>query len=289
MATRKKRRIEPIAVQAPESKEKVNYQDQFQQRLGARLEDAGKKLEGQGKNFLYIIGALIVLAVIVGIIYSWTGRSNAAAQEALGKAIEISQRRVTDTPPQAGSPEKTFKTEKERAEAAVAAFQGVADKFGGDVGQKAKYLAAVNRLTIDRNAAIADLEELSKASGEVGSLAKFALAQTRVSDGRTDEAVALYQELAAMSDPVVAKETINFELAKLLEKQGKKADAVALLFNIVKTASEQKDGDGKSVPLTPTAQNAKDKLKELDPEKAKEIPEPAPEMPAGFGGIPLGQ
>jgi hypothetical protein len=40
--------------------------------------------------------------------------------------------------------------------------------------------------------------------------------------------------------------------------------------------------DGKSVPLTQTAQSAKDKLKELDPEKAKEIPEPVPETPGGL-------
>ena len=288
MATRKKRRIEPIATQAPESKDKIKYQDQFQQRVGGKIEEVGKKVEGQGKNILYAIGALLVLAVIVWIIYSWTGRSNAAAQEALGKAIEVSQRRVTDTPPQAGSTEKTFKTEKERAEAAVAAFQGVAEKFGGDVGQKAKYFIAVNRMTIDRNAAIGELEELSKSSDEVGKLSKFALAQTRDADGKTDEAVALYQELAAMADPIVAKETINFELAKIYEKQGKKAEAVELLFGIVKAASEQKDPDGKPVSLTPTAQSAKEKLKELDPEKAKEIPEPAPEMP-GLGGMPFGQ
>jgi tetratricopeptide (TPR) repeat protein len=287
MATRKKRRIEPVAVQAPESKDKVKYQDPFQQRVGSKIEEAGKKIEGHGKNILYVLGALLVLGVIVWIIYSWTGRSNAAAQEALGKAMEVSQRRVTDTPAPAGSTEKTFKTERERAEASVAAFQDVAAKFGGDVGQKAKYLAAVNRLTVDRNAAVAELEGLSKSSDEVGKLSKFALAQTRVSDGKTDEAIALYQELAGMSDPIMAKETINFELAKLYEKQGKKAEAVDLLFNIVKTASDQKDQDGKPVSLTPTAQSAKEKLKELDPEKAKEIPEPAPQMP--MGGMPFGQ
>ena len=90
-----------------------------------------------------------------------------------------------------------------------------------------------------------------------------------------------------MSDPIVSKDTVNFEIAKLYEKQGKKQEAVDILFNLVKAASEIKDSDGKAVSLTPTAQNAKDKLKELDPEKAKEIPEPAPEMPPG--GINFGQ
>jgi hypothetical protein len=284
---RKKRRIEPVAVATNDPKDKPRYQDPFQQRVGGKIEDAGKKLEGQGRNILYGLAALVVLGIVVWIIYAWSGRSNAAAQTALGKAIEISQSRVTDTPVPAGSTEKTFKTEKERAEAAVAEFQSVAEKFGGDVGQKAKYFAAVNRMGLDRAAAIAELEELAKTGNEVGTLSKFALAQAKVGDGKTDEAVAIYQELSAMSDPIVSKETINFELAKLYEKQGKKQEAVDLLFNLVKTASEVKDADGKPVTLTPTAQSAKEKLNELDPEKAKEIPEPAPDT--SLGGLPFGQ
>ena len=212
---RKKRRIEPVAVATNEPKDKPRYQDPFQQRVGGKIEDAGKKLEGQGRNILYGLAALLVLGIVVWIIYAWGGRSSAAAQTALGKAIEISQSRVTDTPVPAGSTEKTFKTEKERAEAAVAEFQSVAEKFGGDVGQKAKYFAAVNRMGLDRGAAIAELQELAKTSDEVCALSKFALAQAMVGDGKTDEAVAIYQELSAMSDPIVSKETINFELAKL--------------------------------------------------------------------------
>lgn len=283
---RKKRRLEPIAPPTTDPKNKPRYEDQFQHDIGRKIEQAGKKLEGQGKNILYGLAALIVLLAIIWIFYLWNGRSNAAAQTALGKAIETSQARITETPPPAGSTDKTFKTEKERAEAAIAEFQSVADKFGGSVGEKAKYFAAVTRITVDRPAAVTELEGLSKSSDEVGKMAKFALAQTRADDGKLDEAVALYQELVAMSDPIIAKETINFEIAKIYEKQGKKQEAVDLLFNIVKAASEAKDLDGKPVSMSPTAQSAKDKLKSLDPEKAKEIPETAPDT--GLGGNPFG-
>lgn len=284
---RKKRRLEPVAVPSGESKEKPRYQDQFQQKVGSKIEDAGKKLEGQGRNILYGIAALVVLGVIVWLIYTWSGRASAAGQAALGKAIEISQRRVTDTPVQAGSTEKVFKTEKERSEAAVAEFQKVAETYGGDIGQKAKYFGAIYRLNLDRAAAITELEGLASSNDEVGKLSKFALAQTRADDGKIDEAIALYTELKNAGDAVVAKDTIDFELAKLYEKQGKKDEAVNLLFELVKNASEQKDLDGKAVPLTPTAQSAKEKLKELNPEKAKEIPEPTPD--ASLGGLPFGQ
>ena len=92
---------------------------------------------------------------------------------------------------------------------------------------------------------------------------------------------ALYQELANMDDPIVAKDTINFELAKIYEKQDKKKEAADLYYNIAKTASEAKDSDGKPVRMTETATDAKKKLQELDPERAKEIAEAPPENPFG--------
>lgn len=283
---RKKRRFEPVAAPATESKDKPRYQDSFQQSVGKTIEDAGKKFEGQGRNMLYGLAALVVLGIIVWIFYAWSGRSDAAAQTALGKAIETSQAPVTDQPVPAGTTVKVFKTENERAEAAIGEFQAVAEKFGGDAGQKAKYFAAVNRLTIDRTAGVQELEALANSNDETGKMAKFALAQAKAGDGRTDEAIVLYQELAAMSDPIVSKETINFELAKLYEKQGKKQEAVDLLFNIVKTANEAKDLEGKPVPLSATAMAAKDKLQQLDPEKAKELPEQP--VVAPVGGAPFG-
>lgn len=274
---RKKRRLEPIVVAEADTKPKTRYQDEFQHTVGDKVEEFSKKLEGHGRNVLYGIGALVVLGILVGIFYVWSGKSNASAQAALGKAIETSQSRISETSPPAGTPGKTFKSEKERAEAAIAEFQTVVDKHGGAAGEKAKYFIATNKLFIDRNAGIAELETLAKGSDEVGKLSKFALAQTRVSDGKLDEAAALYSELAAMADPIVAKESINFELAKVYEKQNKKQEAVDLLFNLVKTASEAKDLDGKAVSLSQTAEAAKEKLEQLDPAKAKELPQPSPD------------
>jgi tetratricopeptide (TPR) repeat protein len=282
---RKKRQVAPQFQNAPaqDDKPKTAYQDEFQRNINKKIESAGKKFEGKGKNVLYAIAAVAVLAVLIGIFYAWNKRSNAQAQAALGKAIETSQAQVTDSPlPPGAPPAKTFKTDKERTDAALAEFQAVADKFGGDVGDKAKYFVAVTKLKVDRPAAVTDLETLASKSGEVGTLSKFALAQAKTADGDLDRAAALYGELAAMDKPVLAKETINFELAKIYEKQGKKAEAADLYFNIAKAASEAKDMDDKPVPPSTTAAEAKKKLEELNPEKAKEIKEPEPQMPTGM-------
>jgi len=280
--SRKKRRFEELEANASKPKEKISYRDPFQEKVGGRVEEVGQKFRGQGKNILYGLGALAVVAILVGIFYLWNSRSNAAAQAALGKAIETSQATVSPSPQPAGSTQKSFKTERERADAAYNEFQSVAKKYGGSVGEKAKYFAAVNRLVLDRPAAIEDLRSLSSTDNPVGNLSKYALAQALVNDGKVDEALPLYQQLAGMSDPVVAKETVNFNIAAIYEKQGNKQQAADLYFDIAKTASEAKDQDGKPVPMSETARDAKTKLEQLDPERAKQIVEPEPTSP--FGG-----
>src|SRR5437870_5687589 len=83
--------FELLEAAASKPKEKISYRDPFQEQVGSRVEELGKRLEGQGRNVLYMIAALVVLAVVIGVIYLVTSRSNAAAQTALGKAIETSQ------------------------------------------------------------------------------------------------------------------------------------------------------------------------------------------------------
>ncbi|CAA9399511.1 MAG: hypothetical protein AVDCRST_MAG74-1569 [uncultured Pyrinomonadaceae bacterium] len=281
---RKKRQV-PEQFKAPvqtADKPRTVYQDEFQSGVNRRVEDFGRKFEGKGRNVLYGLAALAVLAVLIGIFFAWNRRSEAAAQAALGKAIETAQAQVSESPAPAGSTQKVFKTERDRAEAAIPEFQAVVDKFGGAVEEKAKYFIAVNRLKIDRAAGVSELEALAKSGGEVGTLSKFALAQTKTDDGKLDEAAAFYEELRNLSNPILAKDTINFELANIYQKQGKTAEAADIYYNIAKTASEAKGLDDKPVPMSQTAREAKDKLEEINPERAKEIIEPAPESPFGM-------
>lgn len=278
MAKRKTRLPEGQLPVAETPKAPVRYQDAFQRESEKRIGEVAQKFEGKGKTLLYALAALVVLAILGGIIYSWNRRSSGAAQAALGKAIETSQAPVTSQPVPAGSTIKTFPTEKARAESSIAEFQAVADKYSA-VRDKANYFIAVNRLTIDRAAGEQQLADLAKSGGEVGSLSKFALAQAKQGDGKLDEAAALYNELSQSSDPVISKTTINFQLASIYEKQGKTDDAVNLYFNIAKTASELKDAEGKPVPPSPTAQQAKEKLQALNPAKAAEIKDAPPALP----------
>lgn len=283
--SRKKR--QPQQYELPETQEdkaKVQYRDEFQKTYGSRLEEFGSKFEGKGKQIMYALAGLGVLVILLGIFYTYQRRQDNLAQAALGDAIETYNAQVTDTPLPAGVTVKTFKTEKEKAEASIKSFETVATKFGGDYAEKSKYFIAVNRLVLDRAAGINELQALSSRTDAVGYMSKFALAQAMFDDKKFDEAAKLYQELTAIDNPTISKDTINFELAKVYEKQDKKKEAADLYFNIAKAASEAKDSEGNPIPMSQTANDSRAKLKELDPDREKEIKDPEP----AAGQMPLG-
>ena len=122
---RKKRRFEQLEAAASAPQEKKTYVDPLQQRVLPRIEEAGRKFEGKGRTVLYVIGGLILLGLIALFVLRSVNKSSGAGQAALGKAIETSQAQVTDAPQPATTTEKTYKTEKERAEAAIAQFQEI--------------------------------------------------------------------------------------------------------------------------------------------------------------------
>ncbi len=245
----------------------------FQQSpVAQRIEDWGKNFEGKGRQILYILGGILVLAILGGIIYSWQMRQAGEAQAALGKAIEINEAQVSASPVP-NSPVPVYATDKERAEKAVAAFEDVANKYGSPYKEKAQYFIALNKLKLEREAGLKELEGLS-ASGnrEVAGLSKFALAEARAADGKYDDAANLYSDLLKQPNGVVSPDTLNYALALIYEKQSKKQEAADIYFNLAKTAREAKDPDGKPATMTMTAREAARKLEKLDAARYAQLP-----------------
>ena len=280
---RKKRKTDFELPMTDEEKAKIQYKDEFQSSIGGRIEEFGRKLEGKGRTILYGLAAIVVLLSIAGLYYMWERRTDNAAQSALGDAIEISQAQVTDSPLPAGMTVKTFKTDKARAEAAIKAFQAVADEYGGSYAKKAQYFIALSRLDVDRAAGIKELQTMSSGSDEVSNMAKFALGQAYAADGKFPEAEKAYSELLKEANPVLSTETVRFELADVYEKEKKTKEAADLYFQIVKEANDAKDAENNPVPLSQTAIKARDRLKELDPKRASQIKEPESPAQLPFG------
>jgi lipopolysaccharide biosynthesis regulator YciM len=158
-------------------------------------------------------------------------------------------------------------------------FQQVAAKYGDPYKTEARYFIATNLLYVDREKAMTELAEVSKAGvAEPASLAKFALAQAKEADAKYDEAATLYSALVAQNGTVVTAESANLRLAAVYEKQGKKQQATDLLFNIVDASRKAKDSEGLPLPASAAARDATEKLQKLDPDRYAKL---APEAPGG--------
>jgi predicted negative regulator of RcsB-dependent stress response len=254
--------------------------DAFRDKTMGLVDRLGNALEGKGRAILYGLAAIVGLAIIFGL---WNWRSNRKAQEAyqaLGRAIEVSSAPVTPSP-SPGATDLSFTTEKERAERAVKEFQAVAAKYGSPYREKAQYFIAVNKLPLNRNEAISELENLSKSGDdETSTMAKFALAQAKEEDAQYDAAAALYNELAQKNNSILPADTARFRLATVYEKQGKKQEAVDILFNIVEQARKAKDPEGKPMMQSAAAREAATKLEKLDSARFAQLP--AEQPPADF-------
>jgi hypothetical protein len=255
--------------------------DPLREKTLGFFEQLGDRLEGRGKAILYGLGGLIVAAALVYAFASWREKKANEAQQALARAIDIADSPVAgqqspDAPPKPGA--QTFSSERERAQRAADEFQKVADKYGDPYRTQANYFKAANLLTVDRAKGMSELDAIAKSGNrEVAAWAKFALAQAEENDGQYDAAAAHYKELASArdNDAVIPVDTANFRLASVLEKQGKKAEAADILFQIVKASREAKGKDGKPVPPSSAAREADMKLEQLDPDRHSKLP-PAP-------------
>lgn len=257
--------------------------DKFRDTTMGLFDRIGDRLEGKGRTILYGLAAIVALGIIAGL-WSWRSeRKSDEARRALGRAIEITTAPVTPSP-SPGSTALSFPSEKDRAQRAIEEFQKVANKYSGTTRENAEYFIATNRLTVDHDKGISELEALTKSSDDkIATLAKFALAQTREADGQYDAAAAIYSELAKKNNEFVSAETANLRLGSVYDKQGKKKEAADLLFNIVQAARQAKDQDGKPAPQTAAAREAAQKLERVDPDRYAQLPpEPPPATDPAF-------
>ena len=249
--------------------------DKFRDTAGKVFDRVADKLEGRGREILYVLAGIVLVAILVGVWLRWSNKKADEARRALGRAITIATAPVASDSPQPGEPAPTYNTEQERAQKAVEEFQKVVAKYGDPYKSEARYLMATNMLYVDRDKATVELAEVSKSSvPEVATLAKFALAQARESEGKPDDAAKLYSELAALNSTVITPEIANLHLAEVYEKQGKRKEAVELLFTIAEASRKLKGTDGEPTPASAAAREATEKLQKLDPDRyAKLTPE----------------
>lgn len=255
--------------------------DRFRDTTMGFFDRLGELLEGKGRTILYGLGGVILAGILIMVFVRWSNKKSDEASQALGRAITISTADINPAPIP-GSTDPTFGSEYDRAQRAIQEFEKVAAKYGDPYRSEARYFIASNRLLVDRNKGLTELSELLNSSvPEVAALSKFALAQAKESDGKLDEAAQLYSDLAKQNSTSVTSETANLRLAKVYNKQGKKKEAVDVLFNLVDASRKAKGENNQPAPVSAAAREAATELQKLDPERYSQLP---PETPPSLLG-----
>ena len=154
-------------------------QDKFRDTTMSLVDRIVNRLEGQGRMILYVLGGIVVVGLLVLFLVRWNARKTDEAQQALGRAIDISTATVSAAAPQTGA-EPVFSNDRDRAQHAIQEFEKVAAKYGDPYKSEARYFIATNQLIVDRQKGMSELAQLGNSSvTEVAALSKFALAQAK--------------------------------------------------------------------------------------------------------------
>jgi len=251
--------------------------DRFRDTTMLLADRLAERAAGRGRQILYGLAAIVIIAAAAYGIVRWRHKHAEEAQQAMGRAITINDAEISSSPAP-GSHDPVFSTPQERSERAIQEFEKVAAKYGEPYRSEARYFIVTNKLVTDRATAETELQSMSQGSSEIAILARFALAQTKESDGNLDEAARLYSEVAKAGSGTVTPDIANLRLASVYDKQGKKDEAAGLLFNIVVAARKAKDKDGKSVPESAASRAAAQQLLKIDPTRHAQLPPPPSPM-----------
>ena len=172
------------------------------------------------KDILTVAGIVIVVGGLALGLRIYQEQQEAQANEQLGTALRT-YRAYVGTAGQASMipGAQTYTTAREKYKKALEQFQEVIAKHSRYPQPKAvaiaRYHVGVCRAQLgDHDAAVKTLQEAARDSDrDLASLAQFALAGEQLKSGKTDEAVKLYQELAARPTTTVPETSAKLALA----------------------------------------------------------------------------
>lgn len=198
-----------------------------------------------GRQVAY--GAVAVVAIVaIGVGYAyWRSRAAGEAAAALAAALAITEAPVV-APPAPGTPEATaapapqpgtYPTEQAKLEAALPKFQEVVDAFPTSaaataaVYHAAATLAGLGRLdeAATRYQAVIDRDR----GGIYAQMGELGLANVKVRQGQTEQAIALYETLASAADTRLPIDGVLVQMAGAYRLAGKTADAARVYQRIV--------------------------------------------------------
>jgi predicted negative regulator of RcsB-dependent stress response len=205
----------------------------------------------------FMAGVLAVLVVVVAAsgYFWWQHRNQEQAGSLMGVAMTIYQAPIVPPSSVPGAVQQpgSYPSEKARYEAALAAFQQVADKYPSSVsGIAARYHAAATLHSLGRTAEAQQAYQyvIDHAGSSIyAPMARLGLATVMLSAGQNDQGLKALEDLAAQRDGAVPVDGVLMQLAGAYQKLGKSAEARTTYKRVVD-----------EFPDSPYAQDARQKI-----------------------------
>jgi TolA-binding protein len=248
--------------------------DELATAMGRGVEYA----ESHARTIITAIGALLAVALLVGLWFMYRNHRTENANVALAQAIKVYQAQIDPAAPKPEDPQNpTFADEDARRAKAKSLFEKVHADFGSsDAGDVAEvYLGQIAVAEGQPDRARELWNDFVKEHGD-----HLLAGETRVNLFRLDRSAGKAEEVAKtltamldQSEPPLPLDVVLGELAATQEQLGKKQEAIQSYQRIVD-----------EFPQSPYARDARQKLAELDPSRAAGAGLPG-SMPPGMTGF----
>ena len=215
--------------------------------------------ETRRREMTGIIAAVAVVAIALVAYYAWHEHVQSRAHALLAEALVVQSARVgaPAAPGTAGAGSLSYLTERERDQAALTKLKMAADAYPStDAGIYARYQEAATWTSLGSPPQAISAYQLviDRAGGGIyGQMARLGLAQAQALDGKYDQAINAYKELAQRKDGPLPVDGILMQLGKAYLDAGKRADAQQTFTRLVDEYPES--------PFTADARKALETLK----------------------------
>jgi TolA-binding protein len=187
---------------------------------------------------------VLVAALAIGGFAAWKASRDARGTTLLATALAVAEAPVVTPPPPApGSPPPvqppgSFRTERERLEAAVPLLQKAADAYpDSDAGITARYRLAASLAELGRYAEAEQRyqEVAQKAGGKsiYRYTARLGVGEAQLAQGKGDAAVTTFKDLASDTNSTLPTDSVLMQLGRAAQTMGKTDDATRAYTRVV--------------------------------------------------------
>lgn len=201
-------------------------------------------VEQRRKEVMGIVIAVIAVSVVIGGYLTWRASRDGKAQTLLASALAVAEAPVyTPPPPAPGSPPPvqppgTFRTERERLDAALPRLQAAADAYpDSEAGITARFHLAATLAELGRFAEAEQRyqEVVQKAGGKslYRQTARLGVGEAQLAQGKGDAAIATFKDLSTDGNSPLPVDGVLMQLGRAALVAGKSDEATRAFTRVV--------------------------------------------------------